>query len=52
MSLRHPTDKMSKSDTERSRIAITDTVDDVARKIMKAVTDSDGSVRYDKEVSS
>ncbi len=43
MSLRDGTKKMSKSDpSELSRIALTDTPDDIAKKIRKAKTDADG----------
>ena len=42
MSLRDGTKKMSKSDpSPASRIHLTDTVDDIAKKIRKATTDSD-----------
>ncbi len=43
MSLRDGTKKMSKSDpSDLSRINITDTADDIAKKIRKAKTDADG----------
>lgn len=43
MSLRDGTKKMSKSDpSDLSRINLTDTADDIARKIRKAKTDADG----------
>ncbi len=43
MSLRDGTKKMSKSDpSDLSRINLTDTADDIAKKIRKAKTDSDG----------
>lgn len=48
MSLVEPTAKMSKSDENpRSRILITDSADDIRKKIKSAVTDSDPDVRYD-----
>lgn len=48
MSLVEPTAKMSKSDENpRSRIGITDSPDDIRKKIKSAVTDSDPDVRYD-----
>ena len=50
MSLVDPTAKMSKSDENpRSRILITDSADDIVKKIKSAVTDSDPDVRYDWE---
>lgn len=49
MSLDDPTVKMSKSsDSEDSYIALADSPEAVERKIKRAVTDSDGVVRYDK----
>jgi tryptophanyl-tRNA synthetase len=49
MSLRDGTKKMSKSDpSDLSRINITDTADDIAKKIRKAKTDADG-IPSDKE---
>lgn len=49
MSLDDPTVKMSKSsDSEDSYIALSDTPEVVERKIKRAVTDSDGEIRYDK----
>jgi tryptophanyl-tRNA synthetase len=48
MSLVEPTAKMSKSDPNvRSRIGITDTPDEIRKKVKSAVTDSDPDVRYD-----
>ncbi|HVR32792.1 MAG TPA: tryptophan--tRNA ligase [Acidimicrobiia bacterium] len=48
MSLQDPTAKMSKSDpVPASRIHLTDTPDEIVRKIKTAVTDSDRFVRYD-----
>ncbi len=46
MSLSDPTKKMSKSETGDGTIFMLDTKDVVIRKIRKAVTDSDGEVRY------
>jgi tryptophanyl-tRNA synthetase len=49
MSLRDGTKKMSKSDpSDLSRINITDSADDIAKKIRKAKTDADG-IPSDKE---
>lgn len=43
-----PTKKMSKSDTNlNSFILMTDDKDAILRKFKRAVTDSDGVVRYD-----
>jgi len=48
MSLAEPTAKMSKSDENpRSRIGITDSADEIRKKIRSAVTDSDPDIRYD-----
>ena len=48
MSLQTPTQKMSKSHKSQwSRILITDTPEEINKKIMSAVTDSDNSVSYD-----
>jgi tryptophanyl-tRNA synthetase len=45
MSLADPTKKMSKSDpTERSRIALSDTEQQIREKIRRAVTDAEGSI--------
>jgi tryptophanyl-tRNA synthetase len=50
MSLARPQEKMSKSSpNEKSRILITDSADDIERKIKGAVTDSEPGVRYDPE---
>lgn len=48
MSLQEPVRKMSKSDPEDTYIAILDKPDVIRRKIRRAVTDSEGSVRYDE----
>lgn len=49
MSLQEPTRKMSKSDPEETYIAILDKPEDIRRKVKRAVTDSDGEIRYDPE---
>ena len=49
MSLQEPTRKMSKSDPEECFISLLDEPDAVRRKIKRAVTDSDGEIRYDPE---
>lgn len=49
MSLTEPERKMSKSDPEDSFIALTDTPETISRKFRRAVTDSDGEIRYDPE---
>ena len=50
MSLAEPTKKMSKSDTNvNSFILMTDDKDAIVRKFKRAVTDSDGVVRFDRE---
>lgn len=48
-SLAEPERKMSKSDAEESLISLTDHPDDIRRKIRRAVTDSDGEIRFDPE---
>lgn len=49
-SLREPDKKMSKSDSDpKSRIEITDTKEDIAFKLKKAVTDFTSAVTYDPE---
>lgn len=48
MSLQDPTKKMSKSDeNENAYIYLMDTPDTIRRKFKRAVTDSDGEIRYD-----
>ena len=48
MSLQDPTSKMSKSDTDlRSRLLLTDSPDQILRKIRAAVTDSERTVAYE-----
>lgn len=49
MSLAEPTRKMSKSDPEDTFIAVLDKPEDIRRKLKRAVTDSDGEIRYDPE---
>lgn len=49
MSLQEPTRKMSKSDPEETYIALLDDPAVIRRKIKRAVTDSDGDIRYDLE---
>jgi tryptophanyl-tRNA synthetase len=49
MSLTEPTRKMSKSDIPASYISLLDEPGTVRKKINRAVTDSEGSVRYDVE---
>ncbi len=50
MSLDDPMNKMSKSNpNEGSRIELLDTPDKIRKKIKRAVTDSDASVKYDPE---
>ena len=49
MSLQEPTRKMSKSDPEDTFVALTDDADTIRRKIKRAVTDSDGEIRFDPE---
>ena len=48
MSLQDPTSKMSKSDSDvRSRLLLTDSADQIRRKIRSAVTDSERTVAYE-----
>ena len=48
MSLRNPLQKMSKSDNQEvSRINLTDSPDEIRKKIRKAVTDSTSRITYD-----
>ena len=49
MSLQEPTRKMSKSDPEDTFVALIDDADTIRRKIKRAVTDSDGEIRFDPE---
>jgi tryptophanyl-tRNA synthetase len=50
MSLDDPTAKMSKSaENDHSRISLLDTESKIKKSIMRATTDSDGSIRFDIE---
>lgn len=50
MSLQDPTSKMSKSDSnENAYIVLMDNADTIRRKLKRAVTDSEGIVRYSNE---
>jgi tryptophanyl-tRNA synthetase len=49
MSLQDPTRKMSKSDPEETYIGILDAPEAIRRKLKRAVTDSDGEIRFDPE---
>ena len=50
MDLQHPERKMSKSlESPLGTIAVLDEPDEIQRKVKKAVTDTDGEVRYDPE---
>lgn len=50
MSLTEPTKKMSKSDLNpKSRISLLDPENIIRKRISSAVTDSEGSIRYDKK---
>ncbi|HEY1832121.1 MAG TPA: tryptophan--tRNA ligase [Acidimicrobiales bacterium] len=50
MDLQHPERKMSKSVTSPlGTVGLFDPADEITRKIRKAVTDTDGEVRYDRE---
>lgn len=49
-SLRDPSKKMSKSDKDnKSRIEITDSADEIIKKIKRAVTDFESKVYYDAD---
>jgi tryptophanyl-tRNA synthetase len=47
--LQHPENKMSKSEDSGGTILITDDLNVVRRRVMRAVTDADGEVRFDFE---
>jgi tryptophanyl-tRNA synthetase len=50
MDLQHPERKMSKSaDSPLGTIRLLDTDEEVTKKVRKAVTDTDGEMRYDRE---
>ena len=49
MDLQHPERKMSKSvDSPLGTIGLLDSDEEITRKVRKAVTDTDGEVRYDR----
>jgi tryptophanyl-tRNA synthetase len=49
MDLQHPENKMSKSvDSPLGTIRMLDSPEDITRKVRKAVTDTDGDMRYDR----
>ena len=49
MSLQEPTRKMSKSDPEETYIAMLDRPEIIRKKMRRAVTDSENSIRFDPE---
>jgi len=49
MSLLEPTKKMSKSHNPKSYISLSDSKEDIEKKIMSAVTDSDNKIYFDPE---
>jgi tryptophanyl-tRNA synthetase len=50
MDLQHPERKMSKSaDSPLGTIGLLDSDDEITRKVRKAVTDTDGEMRYDRD---
>jgi tryptophanyl-tRNA synthetase len=50
MDLQHPTNKMSKSeDSPQGTILVLEPLDSVAKKIKRAVTDTESEVRFDPE---
>jgi tryptophanyl-tRNA synthetase len=50
MDLQHPDRKMSKSaDSPLGTIGLLDSDEDITRKVRKAVTDTDGEMRYDRD---
>jgi tryptophanyl-tRNA synthetase len=50
MDLQHPERKMSKSaDSPQGTIRLLDTEEEITKKVRKAVTDTDGEMRYDRE---
>ena len=50
MSLQDPEKKMSKSDpAESSKILLSDKPDAIRKKVMRAVTDTEGAIRFDPE---
>jgi tryptophanyl-tRNA synthetase len=49
MDLQHPERKMSKSaDSPLGTVRLLDSDDEITRKVRKAVTDTDGEMRYDR----
>src|SRR5580658_8339522 len=49
MDLQHPERKMSKSvDSPLGTVGLLDSAEEITRKVKKAVTDTDGEVRYDR----
>ncbi len=49
MDLQHPERKMSKSvESPLGTVGLLDSADEITRKVKKAVTDTDGEVRYDR----
>ena len=49
MDLQHPERKMSKSaDSPLGTIGLLDTDEEITRKVRRAVTDTDGEMRYDR----
>ncbi len=49
MSLSDPTKKMSKSESDKGTIYLTDDMETIHKKIMKAKTDAEGKIYYDPE---
>lgn len=49
MSLQNPTKKMSKSESDKGTIYLTDTEEVIRNKIKKAVTDNESKIYYDPE---
>jgi tryptophanyl-tRNA synthetase len=49
MDLQEPTKKMSKSNEGQGGVGLLEAPEAIARKFKRAVTDSDGEVRYDRQ---
>jgi tryptophanyl-tRNA synthetase len=49
MDLQDPSKKMSKSDVDKGCILILDSPQVIRKKVMSAITDSEGLIKYDKE---
>ena len=49
MSLSDPTKKMSKSESDKGTIYLTDDMETIEKKIMKAKTDAESKIYYDPE---